>query len=86
MPLDNEMLFNKIRLFSNRLRFKILELTQNKRLTISQLSSMLKLSYTKCADYITLMEKQRLVSKEKYGKEVKIKSIIKIENISKIFS
>jgi predicted transcriptional regulator len=74
----NKAIFSKIKMLSNRLRFKIIELTQENELSITQLSSRLKLSYTKCADYITMLEKHSLIQKIRDGKEVKVRSKVKL--------
>jgi len=73
-----EQLYKKIKLISNKNRFKILLLTQEKQLNITEISQKLKLSYTKTADYITLLEKEGLVTKTKEGKEIKIHSKVKL--------
>ena len=75
----NDELFNKIKLISNRLRFKIIELTQDDEYSITELSSKLELAYNKCSDYVSLLEKKGLVSKESKGKEVFVRSKIKLE-------
>lgn len=80
LPLQNKQTFLKIRLISNRVRFKILELTQREKLSISELSSALKIAYTKCADYVSMLEKEGLIEKEKKGKEVLVKSNVRIKN------
>ena len=74
----NDELFNKIKMISNRLRFKIIELTQNNEYSITELSSELGLAYNKCSDYVSLLEKNGLVSKESKGKEVFVKSRIRM--------
>ncbi len=71
LSLTNEELFSKVRVISNRYRFKILELTQNENPNISSLSRKIGLSYTKCADYVTLLENKGLIQKERVGKETK---------------
>jgi len=76
--IDNKEVFNKIRSMSNKFRFRILELTQNKDISVTELGEKLKLAYTKTADYITMLENNRLVSKKKDGKRVLVKSNIKI--------
>jgi len=48
-------------------------------MNISEISKELKLSYTKCADYIHILEKENLILKHKEGKEVFISSKIKIQ-------
>ncbi|HLD15249.1 MAG TPA: winged helix-turn-helix domain-containing protein [Candidatus Nanoarchaeia archaeon] len=70
--LQNKALFRKVKVMSNELRFSILELIQKETLSINELSSKLKLSYTKCADYVTLLEQEGLLQKLKDGREVKL--------------
>ena len=67
--LQNKALFRKVKVMSNELRFSILELIQKETLSINELSSKLKLSYTKCADYVTLLEQEGLLQKLKDGRE-----------------
>ena len=74
------ILFEKLKLISNKFRFRIIELTQNDTPNISELSSRLKLSYTKCADYVKLLEKHNLVEKIRDGKKIKIKSKVRLNN------
>ncbi|MDA3836357.1 MAG: winged helix-turn-helix domain-containing protein [Nanoarchaeota archaeon] len=83
--LQNEKLFSKIKIVSNRFRFKILELTQDESLSISKLGSTLKLAYTKCADYVSMLEKEGLIEKTKDGKEVLVRSKVKIKEGQVIF-
>ncbi len=54
-------------------------MTQNKEKSITKLSEELKLSYTKCADYIRLLEKEGLLKKRKEGKEVHVSSQVLIK-------
>ena len=70
---------------SNGHRFRILEMTQGREKSITQLSEELKLSYTKCADYISLLEKEGLIKKRKEGKGVLVLSQIKIEKDKLLF-
>jgi len=70
--------YSLVKLISNKNRFAILELTQTKSLSITDLSKLLELSYSKCADYIALLAKQGTVTKTRKGKEVLIKSRIKL--------
>ena len=76
-PIEKKELFERIKLISNHQRFRILELTETEPLTITELSSKLKLSYNKCADYVTMLEVKGLVQKTKAGKEVKVQSGVK---------
>ena len=61
---------------ANKHRFRILQITQKENPSIAELSSKIKLSYTKTADYVTILEKEGLVEKTKEGKEVKVQSKI----------
>lgn len=83
--IENNKLFQAIKLISNQLRFRIIELSQEKQPTVSELSSSLNLSYNKCADYIRMLEKQGLISKTKEGKNIRIKSNVKISKNQIIF-
>ena len=76
--LDNEELFSKVKVISNRFRFRILELTQEDALSVSQIGAKLGLAYTKCADYVSMLEKIGLVEKEKKGKEVFVRSCVEL--------
>ncbi len=78
--IRNEAIFKKIKLISNSKRFKILELTAKQSMNITDLSSKVSLSYTKCRDYIDELKKNGLVSKVKQGKNVVINSKVKISD------
>jgi len=71
-----------MRAISNEYRFKVLELTASDKMSITKISSTLKLSYTKCADYIRLLEKEGLVGKTRVGKEVFVESRISFSDNS----
>jgi len=77
-PQDDKRLFKKLKLISNKKRFQIIEITQENRLNITELSSKLKIAYTKCADYVTMLEKEGLVTKTRDGKEIKVHSRVKL--------
>lgn len=79
VSVGREAVYLKIRVLSNKRRFKIIELTQQTPMNITTLSSALKLSYTKCADYVTLLEKAGLVKKTKVGKEILVSSLAAIK-------
>mgnify|MGYP001565328767 CR=1 FL=1 len=78
--IQKQELFGRIKIISNPKRFHILELTEAEQISITELSSKLKLAYTKCADYISMMEKKGLIQKMKVGKEVKVKSMVKLSH------
>jgi len=83
--IQNKALYEKVKVVSNALRFHILELTQAKELSITQLAVALHLSYTKTADYVKMLEELELISKSKEGKEVKVKSRVMMKSDVLIF-
>ena len=76
--VENKALLKKIKVISNENRFRILELTQNEQLSITKLSFALGLTYTKCSDYVKMLEDGDLVTKTKDGKNILVKSSVKI--------
>ncbi len=54
--IQNKVVYEKVKVISNSLRFHILELTQVRELIITQLAIALRLSYTKTADYVKMLE------------------------------
>jgi len=84
--VQNRNLFEKVKVISNALRFHILELTQTKELSITQLATALKLSYTKTADYVKMLENLELISKSRKGKEVRVRSRVTLKSDVVIFS
>ncbi len=82
VSIRRNKIYTQIKVMSNQYRFKILELTQDNQISISELSSTLKLSYTKCTDYIGLLEKEGLIKKTKVGKEVLVSSKVRFKNKS----
>ena len=74
IEIENKRLFEVVKTISNEFRFKIVELSQHKELTVTELSSILGLSYNKCADYIRMLNNKGLIEKTKDGKNVRVKS------------
>lgn len=70
----DERIFKKIKAMGKKKRFAILWLTQNKELTVTELSKALVLAYTKCTTYVSELHKLGLVSKRKEGRQVFVKS------------
>ena len=70
----------KIAVLGNAYRFRIVELTQKEEFSITDLSKKLGLSYTKCADYVQLLNAQKLITKRREGKLVFIRSIASISD------
>lgn len=85
LQLQQREVFNKVRAISNEFRFRILELTETNRMSITELSSALKLSYTKCADYTSILEKAGLVGKVREGKEVFVESKVRFKGNTLMF-
>ena len=71
---QNPELFQKIKTISNPARFKILELTQEKELNVTEIGKNLKITYKRCSEYIKKLEKLKMVNKIKKGKNVYIRS------------
>lgn len=81
----NDDLFRKIRVMANGNRFRILELTEKKALNITELKKETNLAYTKCADYVRLLEKEGLIEKTKVGREMEIKSRVSFKTLQNCF-
>jgi len=73
-------LYEKIKAISNLNRFKIIEIAEREPISIARLSAKLNLSYTKCSNYVTLLEKAGLIQKKRVGKETHIRSRVKLGN------
>ncbi len=59
-------------------RIKILHLCLGKELSVSELSSQLKISYTLTSEYISMLEKQGLIKKTKHpDNSVSVKSLVR---------
>jgi len=76
----------KIRAISNPYRFRILELTSVEAMNIKSISMGIGLSYTKCADYVKILEKKGLVAKARKGRETIVRSNVKLSDYMVIFS
>ena len=76
IPLGNPSLFEKIYELSNISKFRIIELTQNKEISITLLSKKVNLAFNKCSNYCSELENHKFISKEKKGKNVFVKSKI----------
>ncbi|MBS3077431.1 winged helix-turn-helix transcriptional regulator [Candidatus Pacearchaeota archaeon] len=82
LPLKNQKIFEKICELSNISKFKIVELTQDKEMSITILSKEANLAFNKCSNYCSSLENFGLVTKHKEGKEVFVKSNL---NLDKLF-
>jgi len=80
VPVERQSLYKKVRLLANSYRFRIVELTIDNDMSITYISKALKLSYTKCSDYVRFLENEGILQKERCGREVYVKSIIKLKD------
>lgn len=81
VQLVNAELFGKIKTMSNPTKFKMLELTQSRTRTITELSRETNLAYNKCADYVAELHRRKLVQKTKKGREMLVKSTVLLKNV-----
>ncbi len=81
---ENRSLFTLIRALSNAQQFHIVELTQIESYSIRKLSTLLGLSYTKCADYVALLAGARAISKTRIGREVFIRSTLPLNRLEQV--
>jgi len=79
--IANIELFNKLKEMSNEKKFKIIELTENKEMTVTSIAGEIKLAYNKCSDYCARLEKLDLIEKRKIGKVVFVKSKINLKRL-----
>ena len=79
--MNETKLYRIIKELSNPTKFKIIQLTQNKALNITELSRKVKIAYNKCSNYCTQLTKHNLVEKIKNKKEVYIKSRINLKKL-----
>ena len=82
---EGESVFNKIKQLSNSKKFKIILLTQDKPIDITTLSKLVKIAFNKCSNYCTQLQDNDLIEKHKEGKNILIKSKIKISESSITF-
>ena len=78
----NQELFHKIKLISNPTRFKMLELTQDRELSVTEIGKNVKITYKRCSEYIKKLESLKMVNKIKKGKNVFIKSRVRLSGSS----
>jgi len=80
--LENQALFDKIGGLSNVSKFRIIELTQNKAASVTLLAKKINLAFNKCSNYCSELENLNLVTKEKKGKNVFVKSNVDLCKLS----
>ena len=61
--IQHREIFDRIKVISNPQRFKIIELTQENQLSITELCSKLKIAYNKCVDYVRMLAQHNLIKK-----------------------
>jgi len=86
IPLDNPALFEKICELSNISKFRIIELTQNKEMSVTLLAKKVNLAFNKCSNYCSELENLNLVIKEREGKNVFVKSKVNLCKLSSVLS
>ena len=83
--MENISLFKKVKQLSNEKKFRVIELIQKNSLNISKISKEINISFNKCSNYCTQLEKEGLIEKRKEGKNTLVKSKIIIKENSLIF-
>lgn len=84
ITLKEKGIYSKIRQLSNVRKFKILELTQEREVDVTELSKLSLLAFNKCSNYCTSLEKENLIKKEKKGKNTFVKSKISLKDLKKV--
>ena len=82
LSLDNQNVYDAIRELSNISKFRIIELTQHKEMSITLLAKKANLAFNKCSNYCAELEAHSFIVKEKKGKNVLVKSRISISQLS----
>ena len=59
----------------------MLELTQKEPKSVTELSKSTNLAYNKCADYVSMLEKEGLMEKKREGRVTKVKATIDLSKI-----
>lgn len=85
LDIKDKEIYLKIRQLANISKFKILELTQEKEIDVTELSKLSKLAFNKCSNYCTSLEKINLVTKNRIGVNTFIKSKISLKSLKQVF-
>lgn len=85
LNIKEKEIYSKIRQLSNISKFKILELTQEKEIDVTELSKLSELAFNKCSNYCTALEKENLIIKDRSGVNTFIKSNISFKNLKQVF-
>jgi len=85
VEVKNKELFTKIKELSNPSKFRILEIIENGKMSVTLLAKKVNLAFNKCSNYCSQMEKVNILTKEKKGKNVFVKSRLEIKELEKVF-
>ena len=84
IEVKNKELFSNIKEFSNPSKFKILEVLQNEKMSVTFLAKKVNLAFNKCSNYCSDLEKNNFLTKEKDGKNVFVKSDFDLKKLINI--
>jgi len=86
LHIEQKKCLGRVRVIANPHRFRIIELVSSEAMNIKSISMSIGLSYTKCADYVRMLEKEGLVAKTREGRDTMVSSNVRLEEDSIIFS
>lgn len=86
IKVKNQKLFRKIKELSNPSKFKILEILQEEKISITTLAKKVDLAFNKCSNYCTDLEKSNFLIKEKQGKNVFVKTNLNLQKLNNALS
>lgn len=81
IKVKNQKLFRKVKELSNPSKFKILEILQEEKISITLLAKKVNLAFNKCSNYCTDLEKNNFLIKEKQGKNVLVKGNLDMKKL-----
>ena len=84
--IEQKRCLSKVRVIANPHRFRILELTSSEAMNIKSISRSIGLSYTKCADYVRMLEKEGLVAKIREGRDTMVRSNVRLSDDFIVFN
>ena len=85
ISVKDRSLFDKIGKLSNPSKFRIIELTQKEKASITDLAKKVNLAFNKCSNYCADLVRIGFLEKEKEGKNVFVKSKVNLSKIKKTF-
>jgi len=86
IDVKNKELFSKIKELSNPSKFKILEVLQNGKMSVTPLAKKVNLAFNKCSNYCSDLEKNNFLIKEKDKKNVFVKTNLNLQKLKNILS